>query len=217
MGDGEDRRSRDARTFVDSLEDMIRHLRPSDPLPGLGGIDGTDTTGTVSCVVDVSGALLRVGIDDSWWDAVGPGRIAGAILDAMRFAKAKATAARLVLSRHGHPVAGSTVDLSRIFTAEPSEPLPAYTADDFPEALARKAGRTMTILSRAERFGRERDSGERQVIAGPRGMFRVVLAGGEIAGAEVNEWTLHRTDAADLAEDACAALQAARPSVGVDR
>jgi hypothetical protein len=75
----------------------------------------------------------------------------------------------------------------------------------------------MTILSRAERFGRERDSGERQVIAGPRGMFRVVLAGGEIAGAEVNEWTLHRTDAADLAEDACAALQAARPSVGVDR
>jgi hypothetical protein len=202
---------------VDGLEDVIRHIRPGEPVPGLDGIDSTDASGTVYCVVDVTGALLRVGIDDGWWDAVGPGRIAGAILDSMRFAKAKAAAARMVLSRHGHPVAGSTVDLGRIFTSEPSETLPAYDADDFPEVLDRKAERTMTILSRAHRFSRERADGEQRVVAGPRGMFRVVVAGGRITGAEVNEWALHRTDAAELAEDARAALQAARPPVGVAR
>jgi hypothetical protein len=208
-GGGEDRRTRDARTFVENFEDMVAHLRPGEPVPAVGGIDGTDATGTVYCVVDTDGALLRVGIDDGWWDALGPGRVAGAVLEALRFAKAKATMARLVLDRHGHPADGAPRDLGMVFTSEPSEPLPSYEASDFPEALSRKANRSLTILDRAETFSRLRDSAERRVVTGPRGLFRVILSGAEIVGAETNEYGLRRSDAADLAEDARAALQAA--------
>jgi hypothetical protein len=205
---GEDRRTRDARTFVENFEDVVAHLRPGEPAPA-GGIDGIDATGTVYCVVDTDGTLLRVGIDDGWWDALGPGRIAGAILEALRFAKAKATMARLVLDRHGLGVDRAPRDLGTLFTSEPSEPLPSYDAYDFPEALSRKANRALTILDRAEEFSRLRDSPVRRVVTGPHGMFRVVLSGAEIVGAEVNEYGLRRSDAADLAEDARAALQAA--------
>ena len=212
-GGGDDRRARDTRIFVENLEDMVARLRPGEPAPGIGEIDGTDATGTVHCVVTVDGSLLRVGIDDGWWDALGPGRVAAAILDAMRFAKSKAAMARLLLDRYGHAVDPAAPDLGMIFTSEPSVPLPPYDARDFPEALARKLDRAVTILDNADRFSRAVESPERRVVTGPRGMFRVVMSGPEIVGAEVNEHGLHRSDAADLADDAGVALLAATPSV----
>jgi hypothetical protein len=117
-----------------------------------------------------------------------------------------------VLDRYGHRVSQAPRDLGMVFTAEPSGPLPPYEAYDFPEALARKVNRSLTILDRVEEFSRLRDSSERRVVTGPRGMFRVVLSGLELVGAEVTEHGLHRSDAADLAADACAALRAATPS-----
>ncbi len=210
----EDRRVRDARIFAGTIEDMAARVRPGEPVPGLDGIDGTDRSGTVHCVVDLRGGLLRVGIDQGWWERVGPGLIGSAILDALRFARSKATMARLVLDRYGHPAGGPPGDLGALFTAEPSTPLPPYDAPGFPGALARKAGRTMTILDSAERFARTRQSAQRRVVTGPRGLFRVVLSGAGIVGAEVNEHGLHPSDAADLAEDASAALRAAAPASG---
>jgi hypothetical protein len=213
-GGGEDRRARDARIFVGNIEDAVARVRPGEPVPGVDRIDGTDRSGTVFCVVDLAGRLQRVGMDDGWWDAVGPGRIAYAVLDALRFAKSKATVARLVLERHGHPAGGPPVDFGALFTSEPSTPLPDYDAADFPAALARKAGRAMTILENAERVSRTRESAERQVVTGPGRMFRVLLAGGDIVGAEVNEHGLHPADAAALAADATAALRAAAHAGG---
>jgi len=213
-GGGEDRRARDARIFVGAVEDVAARVRPGEPVPGVDRIDGADRSGTVFCVVDLAGRLQRVGLDDGWWDAVGPGLVASAVLDALRFAKSKATMARLVLSRHGHPAGEPSVDFGALFTAEPSTPLPDYEAAGFPAALARKAGRAMTILEAAERVSRTRESAERRVVAGPRRMFQVTLAGGDIVAAEVNEHGLHPADAAELAADATAALRAAAPAGG---
>jgi hypothetical protein len=214
-GGGDDGRARDAHIFVANFEDTVAHLRRGEPIPA-SSIEGADETGTVFCVVDVTGALQQVGIADGWWEALGPGRVAGAVLSALRFAKAKAAMARLVLDRYGHPVERASVDLGTLFSAEPSEPLPAFDADDFPEALARKVDRSQTILERAERFGRSQETSEQTAVSGPRGMFRVLMSGSGISGAEVNEYGLHRFDAADLADDARAALLAAaaatRPS-----
>jgi hypothetical protein len=212
-GGSDDRRARDARIFVENLEDVVARLPRGAPAPEIGEIGGTDPTGTVHCVVTIDGTLVRVGIDDGWWDALGPGRVAAAILDAMRYAKSKAAMGRLVLDRYGHPIDSTTPDLGMIFTSEPSVPLPPYDADNFPDALARKLDRAVTILHNAERFSRAEESPERRVVTGPRGMFRVVMSGLEIVGAEVNEYGLHRSDAADLADDARAALLAATPSV----
>jgi hypothetical protein len=210
---GEDRRARDVQRFVENFEDMAAHLRPDDPVPDVGGIEGADESGTIYCVVDVGGTLSQVGIVDGWWDAVGPGHVAAAILDAMRFAKSKATMARLILDRYGHPYRAPVSDAGTLFAAAPSEPLPPYESDDFNAALARKLDRTMTILSNAERFSRAADSPERRVVTGPRGMFSVVLSGFEIVRAEVNEYGLGPSDGPELAADARDALLAARPSL----
>jgi hypothetical protein len=183
-------------------------LRRGEPIPA-STIDGADETGMVFCVVDVTGALQQVGIADGWWDALGPNRVADAVLSALRFAKGKAAMARLILDRYGHRVEPAPVDLGTLFAEEASEPLPAYDADTFPEALARKVDRSSTILDRAQRFSRSHETPEQKVVSGPRRMFRVILSGSDITGAEVNAYGLHRSDAADLADDARAALLAA--------
>lgn len=220
---GGERRADDARIFVNNFEELVTRLRASESPPNID-IDGSDLSGTVSCVVDMHGAVRRVSIDNGWWDSLGPARIAEAVLDAMRYARSKAAMARLVLDRHGRQAPHAPVDLGMLFTAEPSTPLPRYDADDFPEAVARKVARTMTILDEARQFSQARDGNERTTVTGPRGMFAVIRSGVTIVGAEVHQHGLHRSDAADLAADACAALQvAASPThlagrlSGVDR
>jgi hypothetical protein len=204
---------RDTQRFVENFEDMAAHLRAGDPVPDVGGIEGTDESGTIYCVVDIGGTLSQVSIVDGWWEAVGPGAVAAAILDAMRYAKSKATIARLILDRYGHPYRPAVPDAGTLFAGEPSEPLPPYESDDFNAALSRKLERTMTVLTNAERFGRAADSPERRAITGPRGMFTVILSGFEIVRAEVAEHGLGPSDGPELAADARDALLAARPSL----
>ena len=102
--------------------------------------------------------------------------------------------ARLVLDRYGHPYAPAAPDPSTLFTSEPSRPLPPYDAPDFQDELQRKVHRAATVLANVERFTRARDSAERRMITGPRGMFRVILTGFTIVGAEVSEHGLHPSD-----------------------
>lgn len=210
-GAGEDRRASDALAFVGSVEEMVRRLHSGEQAPTMS-VTGDDASGTVRCVVDVDGTLTRIDIDDGWWDTLGPGSVAEAVLQAMRFAKSKAAMTRLILDRYGWRVAPAPVNLGRLFAAEPSEPLPPYAAVGFPAALARKANRALVILDAAQRFARTSDPSLRRVVAGPRGMFRVHTAGPDVVGAEVDEGSLHRSDAATLAADALAALSTAASS-----
>ena len=203
---------RDGRRFVENLEELLTRSSPGDPIPGLDAIDGADPSGTVYCVVDLGGALSQVGIADGWWMAVGPHGVAAAVLQALRSARDKAGLARLVLNRHGRPSGVPTAGYQTLFTSEPPRELPPYDAPDFADALWRKVNRAATILDNAERFARRRDSAERREVAGPRGLFRVVLLGVRVVSALVNERGLRASDADELAADARDALLAATPS-----
>lgn len=205
---------RDARRFVENLEDVVARTRPDAPVPGLDAIEGPDSSGTVFCVVDAAGALMQVGIVDGWWEALGPGGVAAAVLQALRFARDKAGLARLVLHRHGRAATVAGPDLETLFTSEPHRDLPPFGAPDLGDAMARKVERAARILNNAERYARERDSGVRREVTGPRGLFRVVLSGFTVVGAAVNEQYLRAGDGADLAADARDALLAARPRTG---
>jgi hypothetical protein len=176
------------------------------------GVKGADQTGTVSCVVDLSGRLVKVGIDNRWWDTLGPDRVGHAVLDALRFAKYKAGMARLVLLDYGREVDQKHPDPETLFTTEPPEELPPFDDPRFEGALMREANRTLEVLEEAERFIRRRDSHERQEIYGPHRLFRVILSGLDIVDVELSDHGLHRPSGEILAEDACAALQAASPS-----
>ncbi len=132
----------------------------------------------------------------------------------MRFARDKAGLARMVLNRHGRSVAVPGPDYETRFTSEPRRELPPYDAPDFPDELSRKVERAARILHNAERFARERDSGIRREVTGPRGMFRVVLAGFTVVGEVVDENSLRDGDGDDLAADARDALLAVRARAG---
>ncbi|GAB3982632.1 hypothetical protein V1634_25825 [Plantactinospora veratri] len=175
----------------------------------MDGIDGTDASGTVYCVVDSTGWVLRIGVDPGWWDALGPTGIAGAVLDAVRFAKSKATMARLVLDRYGHPVNAATSGRAAGLAPEPSEPLPPSDSPGFLAALQRELDRTSSFLDAAERFRQERDSGVPRVFEGPNRLFRLVLTGQDDLRAEVNEYGMRRSDGDEIAQDAVAAFRAA--------
>lgn len=205
-----DMQERDARRFVENIEDMVSGSRLGDPIPGLDAIEGSDSSGTVYCVVDLGGSLLQVGIVEGWWDAVGPHGIAAAVLESLRFARDKAGLARMVLNHHGRPSAVSEPSYQTLFTSEPHRELPPYDSPDFPSELSRKVERAAQILANAERFARERDSGVRSEMTGPRGLFRVELSGSAVVGAAVNEQGLRAADGSELAADACDALLAAR-------
>jgi hypothetical protein len=212
---GEDPRAQDARIFVDNVEEMVARARPDQPVPPLGRIDGTDRSGTVHCVVDDDGEFVDISIDPRWWGAVGPAGIAAAILDALSFARSKASMAQLILDRHGRrraPGPGS------LFAPEPSPPLPDPGSPDFEDALEAKIQRGYAILDGVERLNRERDTPARRVLTGPYGLFRLTMVGPQVEDAEVDRHGLTPGDQDRLAADARAVLReaarAARP-VGV--
>ncbi|MEV4637389.1 hypothetical protein AB0J80_08565 [Actinoplanes sp. NPDC049548] len=201
---------RDARRFIANVPDMMSGSPPGDPVPGLGAIDGTDSSGTVYCVVDLGGNLLEVGISDGWWDAVGPRGVAAAVLASLRFARDKAGLARMVLNHHGRSAAVPASAYRIPSSTGTHEELPPYDAPNFPEELGRKLERAARTLAKAERFARERDSGARRELTGPRGLFRVEVSGSAVMGATVNEQGLGPGDGAELAADAREVLLAAR-------
>ncbi|HET9516366.1 MAG TPA: hypothetical protein VFO77_01440 [Actinoplanes sp.] len=198
----------DTSRFVTNLEDEVRGIRPSDRVRGLDAIEGLDATGTVYCVVDLTGAILQIGITDGWWHTVGPQGVAAAVLQALQLAREKSGIAKLVLTRYGH----RPPSFSRTDGAAPrADPSPLY--DDQAsriEAARRKIDQASASLAESDRLMRSVESGERRYVVGPRGLFRVQVIGVRIVGASVNEHGLGADDAQKLADDAREALQAVR-------
>lgn len=195
--------------FIDNLEGILAHLPPGQPVPGLDVIEGADASGTVYCLIRLDGRPVQVAITDGWWDAVGPHAIAGAVLQAYRFARDKATFARMVLRRHGRTWESS----SEVRQENPyvsSYPTGHAGADDL-ETLRRRIDRAATDMADAMRLYDLINNPESHVVSGPRDMFSLVVRGAVVESARVNGHGVRPEDAAELAADARDALLAARP------
>jgi hypothetical protein len=203
-----DNRVEDVRRFLGDAEDLVSRAARGHPVRELEQIDGTDSSGTVYSVVDVHGALLRIGLDPAWWERVGPRAVGGAILQAVRCAKDKAAAARMMLEQYGHEVPAPAYDPASAFTDMPPVPLPDYDSERFEDALARTLRRAEQIITNAERFSRLRDSGAARTVSGPRGLFQVVIEGSQIIEARVDTFLIGPDSGAELAQDALDALRA---------
>lgn len=206
------RRTRDAQIFAVNLERLASSIYPGQPVPELDSIDGTDDSGSVYCVVNLSGDIMSIGIDNGWWKIVGPTQIAAKILDAVSYAKSKAMMARLVLDRHGYAATSTPQHILTHPTKESVSTLPAIDDPTFDQALSTKIDQALDTLTQIERFRRIRDSPEERIIAGPHDLFRIILIGHQIRRAEVDASSLRPSDANKLAADARAALQIAEQS-----
>lgn len=204
----------DISRFVANLEDDVRGTRPGALVPGVEAIEGSDSSGTVYCVVDLTGALVQVGITDGWWREVGAHGVAAAVLQAWQLAREKSGIAKLVLARYGHPLPSP----SRAGARAESESGYHNQHDDQAsrvEAARRKIDRAAASLAESDRLMRVVNSAERRDVVGPRGLFRVHVVGVRVVGASVNEQGLRPDDAGDLADDAREALLAVRAPLAI--
>lgn len=203
-----DARLRDAKAFAQNIEELSANIWPGARVPGLERIDGADHSGTVHCFVDQFGALIDVQIDSDWWNALGAAHVAAAVLDALQFARSKASMAMLILGRHGHrPALATHPDFASEVAGPPIE-VPHVDDPDFERTIEAKIEHGYAVMDAARRIRQSLDSQERRVLSGPDGLFRVLLAGVVVQGAEVDN-SLGPYDGNRLAADARAALQAA--------
>lgn len=209
MTDFRDYRVRDARRFVENLEDELRHVPSGQPLPVLDAIEGADASGTVYCMIRLDGSPSRVVITDGWWDSVGPHGIADAVLQAYRYAGEKASLAKMVLHRNGRPWR-----TGKEAAAEPRPglrfPAGRSTLDDI-DRIRRSLEETADRIDRSMRLHESAAGSVQHEVSGPRRMFTVVLRGPAIEGARVDASRLRPHDGSDLGMDAADALLAARP------
>lgn len=208
-----ERREAELRRFAQNVERIIVETDPGLLPRELQTVEGSDASGAVYCLVNLGGMLTDVVIMNDWWTAVGPGGVAAAVLEALRSAREKAGLARMVLAHFGRPSPALESVRGPVFGKQPPVELPPYDAPEFGAALALKVDRAATRLREVEQFVRDRDAGEEHEVAGPRGLFRVVVRGGVVVGAQVRQFGLRQSDAAELAADARDALLAARPSL----
>ncbi|HEX8345240.1 MAG TPA: hypothetical protein VF657_10990 [Actinoplanes sp.] len=200
----DDPRLPDARRFAAQLQDTIAMTPRDRPVAGLHRIPGADASGTVTCFVDARGDFIDLTVRSDWWYTVGPSGIASAVLDALVFAQEKSVAAAVILEHHGRRV-DTRAENPYTFLQAVGAPYPADLGSEVAEAYA-KVRRTTSIVDAADRIGRMRDTGQQRVIAGPRGLFRVTMAGFELQQADVDQRALSAVDADLLTEDARAAL-----------
>jgi hypothetical protein len=201
-----DDRTRDAAAFAQRVEDLVATIRPGAPVPELDRIEGADRSGTVYCVVDRFGAVQDVYVDPGWWTALGPTRVAAAILDALDYARSKAALAMAVLSRHGHRPR-LPEDTSQV--AGPPIDVPHVDSPDFERAIEAKLDRGYAILDAVRRLRDDAERRERRVVTGPSGLFQVRLLGPVVEGADVVGAELAPHDGDRIASDARLALQEA--------
>lgn len=192
-----DARVADAERFLSDVEDLAQRSRPGDPLPRFDRIDGPDHTGTVYAVVDATGRFLDLGLDPGWWAALGPGRVATGITEALEAARMKASLVWLVLRRHG-------VRPPLPPEADRLPPLPQPGDDDFVSAVRNRIEDAYQLADDTRR--RLRDVESARVVAGPRGLIRLHVRGRRIERIEVEQHGLTADDTDRLVADARAAL-----------
>jgi hypothetical protein len=193
----DDARVADAQRFVADVEDLVAHLRPGEAPARLDRIDGPDSTGTAYAVVDSVGRFVDIGLDPGWWAALGPGRVATGLLEALECARMKAALVPLILRRHG----------VRPPAPPPVEQLPALPPPDdvdFADAARARIADAYRLIDHADKRMREHLS--TRVIAGPRGLFRLHVRGSHIDGADVTQAGLSADDTDRLVADARDAL-----------
>jgi hypothetical protein len=191
-----DARVADAERFLSDVEDVADRYRPGDPPPRFDRIDGPDRTGTAYAVVDATGRFIDLGLDPGWWAALGPGRVATGITEALEAARMKASLVWLVLRRHGVRPPPPPVD--RL------PPLPLPGDDDFVSAVRNRIEDAYQLADDTRR--RLRDANSARVVAGPRGLVRLHVRGRRIERIEVEQYNLTADDTDRLVADARQAL-----------
>jgi hypothetical protein len=200
----DDPRLTDARQFAGQLQNTIAMTPRDQPVAGLDRIAGADASDTVTCYVDARGEFVDLSLQSDWWYTVGPSGIASAVLDALTFAQEKSLVAAAILDHHGRSAQVSGPNPYTFLEGHDGSPAPDR-ATEVAEAYA-KVARTAAIVDAADRIVRMRDTAQSRVIAGPRGLFRITMAGFELEQANVDENALSASDADWLADDARAAL-----------
>jgi hypothetical protein len=200
----DDPRLPDARHFAEQLQDTIARTPRGQPVGGLDRIPGADVSDTVTCFVDVRGEFVDLTLRSDWWYTVGPAGIASAVLDALGYAQEKSVAALAILEHYGRR-ADPREQNPYTFLQTADGPAATDPESEVAEAYA-KVRRAASIVDAADRIRRVRDTGQQRVIAGPRGLFRLTMAGFALSHAEVDQGALSAADADLLAEDARAAL-----------
>jgi len=185
----DDARVADAHQFVADVDRLAAEAQCGDP-PRLDRITGPDRSGTAFAVVDSVGRFVDIGLRPGWWTALGPDGVAAALLEALETARLKAALVPMILRRHGitPPAGEGFLDAARGRIAE------AYRLID-------------------DVGGRSPDQRAVRVVAGPRGLFRLVLRGCHIDRAEVAAAGLTAGDTDRLVADCRAALAEAGRSV----
>jgi hypothetical protein len=195
----DDARVADAQRFVADVEDMVTQTRPGQTPSRLDRIDGPDRTGTAYAVVDSVGRFVDIGLDPGWWTALGPGRVASGLIEALEGARMKAAIVPLILRRYGFVPPPAEV------SAEPElAPLPPPGDDDFVDAARGRIEDAYRLIDDADK--RMRAQQTTRVIAGPRGLFRLHVRGTHIEGADVAQYGLSPDDTDRLVADARDAL-----------
>ncbi|GAA2511481.1 hypothetical protein [Winogradskya humida] len=193
-----------ARHFAERLRNTVANTPRDLPVDGLDRIPGADVSDTVTCFVNVHGDFVDLSLQSDWWYTVGPSGVAAAVLDALAFAQEKSSIAMAILGHYGHRAEERS---ENPFTFLQAAEAPHYSDPESEIAAAYdKVRRTASIVDVADRMSRRRDTAEHRVVTGPRGLFRLTMAGFDLQHADVDENALSAADAGLLAEDARAAL-----------
>jgi hypothetical protein len=178
----DDARVADAHEFVADVDRLAAGAQHGGPPPRLDRISGPDRTGTAFAVVDSVGRFVDIGLLPGWWTALGPAGVAAGLLEALQTARMKAALVPMILRRHG---------------ITPPEPV----HDGFLDAARDRIAEAYRLIDDA-------DKGQQavRVVAGTRGLFRVVLRGCHLDRAEVAEAGLTAADTDRLVADCREAL-----------
>jgi hypothetical protein len=186
----DDARVADAHEFVAEVDRLAAAAQRGGPPPRLDRISGPDRTGTAFAVVDSVGRFVDIGLRPGWWTVLGPAGVAAGLLEALETARMKAALVPMILRRHGLVP-------------------PDAAQDGFLDAARGRIAEAYRLIDEAD----QRQQAVR-VVAGPRGLFRVVVRGCHLDRAEVDEAGLTAADTDRLVADCREALtEAGRAAV----